>query len=79
MNRLWNHPQTPGVAGEIVKWLWDETCADANIIVDLHCLQAEKPLIFNSFEKFPENFSFKPDAGRLGRARMPPAGVFGPR
>ncbi len=51
MNRLWNHPQTPGVAGEIVKWLWDETCADANIIVDMHCLQAEKPLIFNSLEK----------------------------
>lgn len=51
MNRLWNHPDTPGVAGRIAQWLWHEICADANIIIDLHCLQAQKPLIFNSVEK----------------------------
>ena len=51
MNRLWGRKEIHGVAGEITKWLWQEVCADADIILDLHCLQAEKPLIFNSFDK----------------------------
>ncbi len=51
MNRLWNKPDAPGVAGEITRWLWREICADANIILDMHSLQAEKPLIFNNFER----------------------------
>lgn len=51
MNRLWNHPDVPGIAGRITQWLWREICADADIIIDMHCLQAEKPLIFNSVEK----------------------------
>ncbi len=51
MNRLWNNPEGTGVASEIVRWLWNEICAEANIIIDMHCLQAQKPLIFNSFEK----------------------------
>lgn len=51
MNRLWNHPDAPGIAGKITQWLWNEICVGANIIIDMHCLQAEKPLIFNSREK----------------------------
>jgi predicted deacylase len=51
MNRLWNDPDAPGIAGQIAQWLWKEICAEANIIIDMHCLQAEKPLIFNSFQK----------------------------
>lgn len=51
MNRLWGLTPPAGVAGRIVAFLWDEIGADADIILDLHCLQAEKPLIFNSCEK----------------------------
>lgn len=51
MNRLWNRPDAPGVAGEVTRYLWREICADANLIVDMHCLQAEKPKIFNSAVK----------------------------
>jgi len=47
MNRLWNRDVIHGVAGEITQWLWDEIVADADVTVDFHCLQAEKPLIFN--------------------------------
>ncbi len=51
MNRLWNRPGDFGVAGQITEWLWQEIASEANIILDLHCHQARKPLIFNSFEK----------------------------
>ena len=51
MNRLWNHPDTPGVAGKITEWLWNEICVQADIVIDMHCLQAQKPLIFNYAEK----------------------------
>lgn len=47
MNRLWNRPGKPlGMAGEITAWLWDEICRPANVIIDMHCLQADKPQIF---------------------------------
>ncbi len=51
MNRLWGNPEAPGIAGRIVQWLWQEICIPANIIIDMHCLQAQKPLVFNTFEK----------------------------
>ncbi len=51
MNRLWGNPDDHGIAGQITKWLWREICEKADIIVDMHCLQAEKPLIFNGYEK----------------------------
>lgn len=51
MNRLWNHDDIPGVAGRIANWLWREICSDANVIIDMHSLQAEKPVIFNNREK----------------------------
>jgi len=46
MNRFWNAPGDTGVAGDVTKWLWTTACADADVIIDFHCLQAEKPLIF---------------------------------
>ena len=49
MNRLWNRDGDYGVAGEITRWLWRETCQQADAIIDLHCLQAKKPLIFCSY------------------------------
>ncbi len=51
MNRLWNREGDFGVAGQITAWLWQEIAREANIILDLHCHQARKPLIFNSAEK----------------------------
>ncbi len=47
MNRLWNCRGIHGVAGEITAWLWREICVPADVTIDLHCLQSEKPLIFN--------------------------------
>jgi predicted deacylase len=47
MNRLWNRgDDIHGMAGEIASWLWDEICRPANVIIDMHSLQADKPLIF---------------------------------
>lgn len=51
MNRLWNRTGDFGVAGQITAWLWQEIAGQANIILDLHCHQARKPLIFNSEPK----------------------------
>lgn len=51
MNRLWNKPGIPGVAGAITRWLWQEICQPAQVILDLHCLQSTKPLIFYKFAK----------------------------
>lgn len=47
MNRLWNRPAIHGTAGAITDWLWQEIVSPANLTIDFHCLQAEKPLIFN--------------------------------
>ncbi|MBT3344189.1 MAG: hypothetical protein HN712_13255 [Gemmatimonadetes bacterium] len=47
MNRLWNRDTIHGVAGEITHWLWQEMIEGADLTVDFHSLQAEKPLIFN--------------------------------
>ena len=44
MNRLWNRDTIHGVAGQITHWLWQEVIADADLTVDAHSLQAEKPL-----------------------------------
>ena len=47
MNRLWNRgDDIHGMAGEITAWLWNEICTDADVIIDMHCLQADKPQIF---------------------------------
>jgi predicted deacylase len=51
MNRLWNRDTIYGVAGEITHWLWQEIIAEADLTVDFHCLQAEKPLIYNWHEE----------------------------
>ena len=48
MNRLWNRKEIHGVAGEIAKWLWDELVLPTDVLIDMHCLQSDKPLIFNS-------------------------------
>lgn len=50
MNRLWNRDVIHGVAGRITQWLWNEIVKDADVTIDFHCLQAEKPLIFNWHE-----------------------------
>ena len=47
MNRLWNRSAIHGTAGAITDWLWKEIVHPANLTIDFHCLQAEKPLIFN--------------------------------
>lgn len=47
MNRLWNRKEIHGVAGEITDWLWKEICVKADVTIDMHCLQSEKPLIYN--------------------------------
>lgn len=64
MNRLWNRPDMPGLAGEITRWLWSEFCGRSNLIIDLHCLQARKPVVYNSFAK---NLRF---AAALGAERI---------
>jgi len=48
MNRLWQRQGDYGVAGEITDWLWAETMADADVIIDFHCMQAKKPLIYSA-------------------------------
>jgi predicted deacylase len=48
MNRLWNRKTIYGVAGKVAKWLWDEIIVKADVVVDMHCLQSDKPLIYNS-------------------------------
>lgn len=53
MNRLWGKTETPGVAAEVARWLWDETCEPADVIIDMHCLQGEKPLIFSVEKSIP--------------------------
>ena len=53
MNRLWGGEGGEGVAGEIVQWLWREICAPADAIIDMHCLQASKPLIYSVRESIP--------------------------
>lgn len=47
MNRLWNREEIHGVAGEITRWLWNGMVKDADVTIDFHCLQDDKPLIFN--------------------------------
>jgi predicted deacylase len=47
MNRLWNRDEIHGAAGEITRWLWNSMIKDANVTIDFHCLQDDKPLIFN--------------------------------
>ncbi len=47
MGRVWNHPAIPGVAGRVTRFLWDEICEPADIVIDLHCLQADKPMIYS--------------------------------
>ncbi len=51
MNRLWNRKDIHGVAGKITQWLWNEMVNQADVTIDFHCLQAEKPLIYNWSEK----------------------------
>jgi predicted deacylase len=48
MNRLWNCETVHGVAGQITRWLWQEIVSNANLVIDMHCLQAEKPLIYTA-------------------------------
>lgn len=50
MNRLWNRSEIHGVAGEITQWLWNEICTRADVVIDMHGLQSEKPLIYNGNE-----------------------------
>jgi predicted deacylase len=47
MNRLWNRNIIHGVTGEIAEWLWQEIVINSNVLIDLHCMQSQKPLIFN--------------------------------
>lgn len=51
MNRLWNRKTIYGVVGKVAKWLWDEIIVKADVVVDMHCLQADKPLIYNSGDR----------------------------
>ena len=48
MNRLWQREGDYGVAGEITRWLWSEIIERANVVMDFHCLQAKKPLIYSA-------------------------------
>lgn len=50
MNRLWNR-KGDGIAYDITAWLWKNFVEDADLTLDIHCLQALKPLIYNDFEK----------------------------
>lgn len=46
MNRIWNRKDLKGVTVDIAQWLWDSICVGSDVVLDHHCLQAEKPLIF---------------------------------
>lgn len=46
MNRVWNRKDLQGVTVDITRWIWDSICVGSDIVLDFHCLQAEKPLIF---------------------------------
>lgn len=48
MNRLWRREGDYGVAGEIVRWLWDEAVGKADVVIDLHCAQPRRPFIYCS-------------------------------
>jgi prepilin-type N-terminal cleavage/methylation domain-containing protein/prepilin-type processing-associated H-X9-DG protein len=54
MNRLWNRDEIHGVAGQVTAWLWDEIVVDADLIIDFHCYQGDKPFIYCSSEKTKE-------------------------
>lgn len=46
MNRVWNRKDLKGVIPEIASWLWGDMCPGSDALLDFHCLQDEKPLIF---------------------------------
>ena len=50
MNRLWNRPGE-GIAFDITRWLWRNFVEEAYLTLDIHCLQALKPLVYNDFAK----------------------------
>ncbi|MCK5845131.1 MAG: succinylglutamate desuccinylase/aspartoacylase family protein, partial [Victivallales bacterium] len=54
MSNAWNQ-KVGGYVGEVTDWLWEEMMDSANVIIDMHCLQAEKPL----------SFIYNPKAARL--------------
>lgn len=54
MNRIWNREGDMGVAGEITKWLWNETCEPADAIIDFHGLQGKKALIYTCSDEQSE-------------------------
>jgi predicted deacylase len=46
MNRVWNRGDLDSATSKITGWLWGQICVGSDAILDLHCLQDEKPLIF---------------------------------
>ena len=50
MNRLWNR-EGEGIAYDITRWIWKNFVEEADLTLDIHCLQALKPLIYNDFDK----------------------------
>ena len=50
MNRLWNK-KGEGIAYDITAWLWENFVEDAYLTLDIHCLQAIKPMVYNDFAK----------------------------
>jgi predicted deacylase len=50
MNRLWNR-KGEGIAYDITAWLWENFVEDAYLTLDIHCLQALKPMVYNDFAK----------------------------
>ena len=50
MNRLWNK-EGVGIAYDITRWIWKNFVDQADLTLDIHCLQASKPLIYNDFDK----------------------------
>jgi len=48
MNRVWNRRHEPGMGltGAITSWIWDTALAPADLIVDFHARNAERPLVY---------------------------------
>jgi predicted deacylase len=51
MNRIWNREGELGVTGGITRWLWEEACENADALIDFHCLQGKKALVYTYDEK----------------------------
>ena len=46
MNRVWGRKDLKGVVPATALWLWENMCTGSDALLDMHCLQDDKPLIY---------------------------------